>query len=144
MIYGCIAMEADREMTHYFTREEAEALLPEITVVLHKIQESHRSVLALKAELEEIQAQAMGNGHHLYDRILRLQQDVTSSTQQLREALEELQTFGCELKDPEIGLIDFLSLRDGEEIYLCWMLGEQRIAFWHYLHTGFAGRQPLD
>jgi hypothetical protein len=137
-------MEADSGMAHYFTREEAEALLPEITVVLYKIQESHRNVLVVKSELEEIQAQAMGNGHHLHDRILRLQQDVASSTQQLREALEELQTFGCELKDPEIGLIDFLSLRDGEEVYLCWQLGEPRIAFWHYLHTGFAGRQPLD
>ncbi len=137
-------MEGDREMAHYFTREEAEALLPEITVVLYKIQESHRSVLALRAELEEIQAQAMGNGHHLYDRILRLQQEIASSMPRLREALEELQPFGCELKDPEIGLIDFLSLRDGEEVYLCWRLGEQRISFWHYLHTGFAGRQPLD
>jgi len=137
-------MEDDREMAHYFTREEAEALLPEITVVLYKVQESHRDVLAMRAELEEIQAQAMGNGHHLYDRILRLQQDVASSMQRLREALEELQPFGCELKDPEIGLIDFLSLRDGEEVYLCWRLGEQRISFWHYLHTGFAGRQSLD
>ncbi|WP_220202910.1 DUF2203 domain-containing protein [Reticulibacter mediterranei] len=137
-------MEADREMAHYFTREEAEALLPEITVVLYKIQESHRNVLALKTELEEIQAQAMGNGHHLYERILRLQQDVAASMQQLRDALEELEPFGCELKDPAIGLIDFLSLRDGEEVYLCWKLGEQSVAFWHYLHTGFAGRQPLD
>ncbi|GHO92049.1 hypothetical protein KSF_020970 [Reticulibacter mediterranei] len=131
-------------MAHYFTREEAEALLPEITVVLYKIQESHRNVLALKTELEEIQAQAMGNGHHLYERILRLQQDVAASMQQLRDALEELEPFGCELKDPAIGLIDFLSLRDGEEVYLCWKLGEQSVAFWHYLHTGFAGRQPLD
>jgi hypothetical protein len=137
-------MEADREMAHYFTREEAEALLPEITVVLYKIQESHRNVLALKVELEDIQAQAMGNGHHLYERILRLQRDVASSMQQLRDALEELEPFGCELKDPETGLIDFLSLRAGEEVYLCWKLGEQHIAFWHYLHTGFAGRQPLD
>lgn len=86
----------------------------------------------------------MGNGHHLYESILRLQQDVVTHVQGLRDALEELQTFGCELKDPETGLIDFLSLRDGQEVYLCWKLGEQRIEFWHYLHTGFAGRQPLD
>src|SRR2546430_12358998 len=105
-------------MAHYFTREEAEALLPEITVVLRKIQESHRDVQTLEAELEELQARAMGNGHHLYERILRLQQDVVTHAQALRDALEELQTFGCELKDPETGLIDFLSLRYGQEVYL--------------------------
>ena len=130
-------------MTRYFTREEAEALLPEITVVLHKIQESHKNVRALEEELETLQVQAMGNGHHLYERILRLQRDVVTHIQALRDAIEQLQAFGCELKDPETGLIDFLSLRDGEEVYLCWRLGEERIAFWHYLHTGFAGRQPL-
>lgn len=131
-------------MAHYFTREEAEALLPEITVVLHKIQESHRKVQDLEAELEELRIQSLGNGHHLHERIVRLQKNVTTYVQELRDALEELQTFGCELKDPEIGLIDFLGLRDGQEVYLCWKLGEKRIEFWHYLHTGFAGRQPLD
>jgi hypothetical protein len=131
-------------MAHYFTREEAETLLPAITVVLHKIQESHSNVQALEAELEELRIQALGNGHHLQARIVRLQRNVTTYVQELRDALEELQTFGCELKDPEIGLIDFLSLRDGQEVYLCWKLGEKRIEFWHYLHTGFAGRQPLD
>ncbi len=62
----------------------------------------------------------------------------------LRQLAAELDSFGCELKDPDIGLIDFLSMRNGREIYLCWMLGEERINFWHYLHTGFAGRQPLE
>jgi hypothetical protein len=57
--------------------------------------------------------------------------------------LHELQAFGCELKDPAIGLIDFLFLRDGKEAYLCWHLGEERIAFWHPLDAGLVGRQPL-
>jgi hypothetical protein len=63
--------------------------------------------------------------------------------QTLRILANELATFGCVLKDPDKGLIDFLSLRNGREIYLCWVLGEERINFWHYLDTGFAGRQPL-
>ena len=130
-------------MDHYFTREEAEALLPEITVVLRKIQEAHRHVQAVEEELEALQMQAMGNGHHLHERIKRLQRDVVTRVQALRNAVDELQDFGCELKDPETGLIDFLGLRDGKEIYLCWRLGEERIAFWHYLNTGFAGRQPF-
>ncbi|HLG64784.1 MAG TPA: DUF2203 domain-containing protein [Ktedonosporobacter sp.] len=130
-------------MAHYFTREEAEALLPSITVVLRTIQENRQEIRALEAQLEELQQRAMGNGHHLYERILKLQKEIIAQVQTLRTALAELQAFGCELKDPDTGLIDFLSLRDGEEVYLCWRLGEERISYWHYLDTGFAGRQPL-
>ena len=74
---------------------------------------------------------------------MKLQRDLSGHAQTLRKLAEELSSFGCELKDPDRGLIDFLSLRDGREIYLCWYLGEERINYWHYLHTGFAGRQPL-
>jgi hypothetical protein len=130
-------------MTHYFTREEAEALLPEITIVLRMIQDCCEQMRAVEVELETLQVQAMGNGHHLYERIVRLQSEMTSSVQELRAALDKLQQFGCELKDPDTGLIDFLSLRGGREVYLCWRLGEDRIRFWHDLETGIAGRQPL-
>ena len=131
-------------MAHYFTREEAEALLPEISVLLSEIQKSHSNVQTFNAELEALRIKAAGNGHNLHERITQLQREVATYMQQLQGALDALQLFGCELKDPETGLIDFLSLRDGQEIYLCWKLGEKRIEFWHYLDTGFAGRQPLD
>lgn len=131
-------------MPHYFTLKEAEALLPAITLVLHKIQESRGKIRVVEEELEALHVQSMGNGHHLYERIVRLQKDLMNHVQRLRDAVVELQEFGCELKDVDTGLIDFLSLRDGEEVYLCWRLGEERIAFWHPLHTGFAGRQPLE
>jgi len=130
-------------MKHYFTREEAEALLPAIAIVLRRIQDEHREMRSIEKELEALQAQAMGNGHHLYERIQRLQQKIEETVQALRTSFDEILAFGCELKDPESGLIDFLSLSDDEEIYLCWRLGEDRIRFWHYLDTGFSGRQPL-
>lgn len=130
-------------MPHYFTREEAEALLPAIYVVLHKIQESRANIRALEEELETIRIRSMGNGHRLHERTMKLQHELTTLLQALRAQVSELQEFGCELKDPNTGLIDFLSLRDGQEVYLCWQLGEDRIRFWHYLDTGFAGRQPL-
>lgn len=131
-------------MAHYFTREEAEALLPAITVVLRKIQASRQSLRLLEDELLTLQAKALGNGHHLQKRIMEVRQSQSEHSRMLREAARELESFGCELKDPDRGLIDFLSLRNGREIYLCWYLGEERIAYWHYLDTGFAGRQPLD
>ena len=131
-------------MPHYFTREEAEALLPQIAVVLRKIQESRSEILQIEGELDALRLQAVGNGHHLHGRIMKLQQDLTQQVHLLRQYVNEVTTFGCELKDLERGLIDFLSLRNGQEIYLCWYLGEERINYWHYLHTGFAGRQPLE
>jgi hypothetical protein len=130
-------------MAHYFTREEAEALLPQITVVLREIQVKHESILHTQEELDILRLQAAGNGYHLHERMLNLQRELSHQAHTLRKLFDQLAEFECVLKDPERGLIDFLSLRNGQEIYLCWYLGEERINFWHYLDTGFAGRQPL-
>jgi hypothetical protein len=130
-------------MALYFTREEAEALLPQITVVLLKIQEHRQAMQHAEEELGALRAQSLNNGHHLHERIERLQKALVEQIESLQTLARELRQFGCELKDPDTGLIDFLSLRGGREIYLCWRLGEERINYWHYLDTGFAGRQPL-
>lgn len=130
-------------MAHYFRREEAESLLPQISVVLLQIQDHYKIMQQKEEELGALQAQAMGNGHHLHVRINKLQKELAELIKTMQEMLAELSTFGCELKDPSIGLIDFLSMRNGREVYLCWYLGEVRINFWHYLDAGFAGRQPL-
>ena len=130
-------------MAHYFTREEAESLLPQISIVLLQIQD-HRKVMQQKEEeLGALHAQAMGNGHQLHIRINKLQKELAQLIQTMQELVNELRSFGCELKDPSMGLIDFLSLRNGREVYLCWHLGEEHIDFWHYPDAGFAGRQPL-
>ena len=130
-------------MAHYFTREEAESLLPQVSIVLLQIQD-HRKVMQQKEEeLGVLHAQAMGNGHHLHIRINKLQKELTEQIQTMQELIDALSSFGCELKDPNIGLIDFLSMRNGREVYLCWHLGEEHINFWHYPDAGFAGRQPL-
>ena len=72
-----------------------------------------------------------------------LQLELARHIQALRALAAELERLGCELKDPNTGLIDFLSLRDGRAVYLCWHLGEERINYWHELQTGIAGRQAL-
>jgi hypothetical protein len=131
-------------MAHYFTPEEAEGLLPQISVVLRDIQRERAAMGVHEEELDTLEARAMGNGHHLHERIAKLQQAVAQHIQTLRALATELDRFGCELKDPESGLIDFLSLRDGRVVYLCWRLGEEeRIKYWHELQAGFAGRQLL-
>ena len=62
----------------------------------------------------------------------------------LHELIEELTQIGCELKDCSMGLIDYVGRHQGRDILLCWKLGEDSIRYWHELHAGFAGRQPVS
>lgn len=65
-------------------------------------------------------------------------------TDHLAELREELEDIGCELKDFEVGLVDFPALRDGREIFLCWKLGEEQIEYWHTVTSGYNGRRPIE
>src|SRR3954447_11713496 len=62
----------------------------------------------------------------------------------LSDEIERVRNLGGEVKDVETGLVDFPSLRGGEEILLCWRLGEKKVGFWHSVDGGFAGRRPID
>jgi hypothetical protein len=62
----------------------------------------------------------------------------------LVEIVDRIQEAGVVVKDLDVGLVDFPSMLEGEEIYLCWKLGEEHIAFWHGIDEGFTGRKPLD
>jgi hypothetical protein len=130
-------------MARYFTREEAEALLPQISVILLDIQKEHAAMRDTEEALSKLETRARGNGHDLHEHIATLQVALTRHMPILRNLSADVEKLGCELKDPETGLIDFLSLRDGREVYLCWRLGEERINYWHEIAAGVAGRQPL-
>lgn len=58
--------------------------------------------------------------------------------------IHRIESFGCIIKDIDLGLLDFPSYREGEPVYLCWKSGEPEIAFWHGAEEGFAHRKPLD
>jgi len=66
------------------------------------------------------------------------------SVTRLKEEVDRIQETGCVVKDLDEGLVDFPSLMKGEEVFLCWKVGEERILYWHGLEEGFAGRKPLD
>jgi hypothetical protein len=57
--------------------------------------------------------------------------------------VEALQELGVAVKDLDRGLVDFPALRDGEEVLLCWQLGEEKVGYWHGVDEGFAGRREL-
>jgi hypothetical protein len=62
----------------------------------------------------------------------------------LSESLERIRALGGDVKDLDLGLVDFPGRREGQEILLCWRLGEKRIQYWHTADEGFAGRRPID
>jgi hypothetical protein len=62
----------------------------------------------------------------------------------LSDEIEQIRALGGEVKDIEQGLVDFPARRRGEDILLCWRLGEKTIGFWHGLESGYAGRRPID
>ena len=81
-------------------------------------------------------------GHAGRKRGARLQRE--RAAESLKKAIESIHESGCVIKDLDIGLLDFPTLFRGEEVYLCWKLGEPKITHWHGLEEGFAGRKPID
>jgi hypothetical protein len=69
--------------------------------------------------------------------------EVSEAFLEMRSALADLQEQEIVLRDLDRGLVDFPTMRDGREVYLCWIEGEDEIGFWHDLDAGYGGRQPL-
>jgi hypothetical protein len=121
----------------HFTLEEASAMLPRIEPVLLELREQRDRLTDAEAH-ELLSDAAPGNGGGEPGR------SVGEAFLRVRELLGELTSAGIVLRDIDRGLIDFPAIREGQEVYLCWQLGEERIEFWHELEAGFGGRQPLD
>ena len=64
--------------------------------------------------------------------------------EQATAAVRELDALGVVVKDLDLGLLDFPGMRDGEEVELCWHVGEDAVAYWHPLEAGYRGRKPID
>ncbi len=133
-------------MPRRFTVEEAGRLLPQVGRLLQR-------AVALKAEFDEAEGEIQAfadrvskSGGMVVDRqrILGSRSRREGAVRQLREVIEEIQGFGCVIKDLDSGLLDFPSLFRGTEVYLCWKLGEPAIEYWHGLEEGFRGRKPID
>ena len=131
-------------MPDYFTRAEAEALLPRITPVLHEIQRLRQAQREHDEALAADRAKVLGNGHLPPEQLREHQRESLAAERQVARLARALGELGVILKDLDTGLVDFLALRDSHPIYLCWRLGEPRIAWWHEIEAGFAGRMPLD
>ena len=130
----------------YFSRHEAEELLPMIGDYLGQALEQKKKIDELDEELSRGAARIMALGGSIppLEQLAKNRADRQKLASELEEGVKRIQETGCVIKDLDIGLIDFPSLRGGEEVYLCWKLGEERIVYYHGIDEGFAGRKPLD
>jgi hypothetical protein len=135
------------ESKKHFTIEEANNALPLVRAIVTDIVNKYAEVSERKARLDQIRQsrQSAGRGpHDLYrEELVQVEEELDREITRLQEFIEELEDLGVELKDISRGLIDFRSMMDGREVYLCWLLGEDEVGHWHELDAGFAGRQSL-
>jgi hypothetical protein len=133
-------------MSRRFTLEAAESLLPTIEKTMREAIASKCAFEEAHGVLQSISQRVTMLGGVLVDREVirqnRLRRD--ESAERIKTAFEHIQELGCLVKDLDAGLVDFPTLFRGEEVYLCWKLGEPGIAFWHGTQEGFAGRKAID
>ena len=120
----------------FYSVEQANALVPKLKPLLERIRATQEA-LAKDKTVAAVKEKAAHNGGGLPGRHL------SEWTKALEADLRQLQEWGIVLRDPSIGLIDFLHQREGETVFLCWKLGEARVEWWHPVDTGIAGRQRL-
>ncbi len=133
-------------MPRYFTLQQAEKLLPEVEFTI-------RQAISHKADHEQAEEEwqsfasrvTMQGGMRVdHSQLMDQKRRRESSARGLKDSIEKIQEYGCVVKDLDIGLIDFPTLYRGEEVYLCWKLGESGIRFWHGVQEGFRGRKAID
>ena len=128
----------------YFTPSEANELLAEVRPLAESLVE-HRDGMRLAAERRaRLTARIAGNGGDLDPQEPgELDEQFERESQAVAWAVEGLQRLGLLVKDLDRGLVDFPALHNGEEVLLCWQVGEDEVAYWHGVDEGFAGRKPL-
>lgn len=129
-----------------FTLAEATSLLPVLESLLRSAISAKNEVQAADAEFRDLAQQIQksgGMGVNVKRWALR-RAERERAMQRIKDALEEISAAGVQVKDLDIGLLDFPFLLDSVVVLLCWKLGEAAITHWHSTSEGFAGRKPID
>ena len=120
-----------------FTLDEANAFVPQLLDLVPKIQKLSASLNNNFPDIKNARDKAKWNGGS--DQGV----DYLNAVLKYNDLMSKIEEMGCEVKGIREGLIDFLSLREGREVYLCWRMPEKEILFWHDLNAGFSGRKPI-
>ena len=129
-----------------FTLEDARMLLPVLESLLRSAITSKQLIEAVDSEFQETAHRVFLSGGMLLNvvHLARRKAEREKAVQRVKDAVAEIDATGVQVKDLDIGLLDFPCRVEGEVILLCWKLGETDIAHWHGMEEGFAGRKPID
>jgi hypothetical protein len=120
-----------------FTLDEANAFVPQLLDLVPRIQKLSVSLNDDFPDIKNARDKAKWNGGSEQG------VDYLNAVLKYNDLMHKIEGMGCEVKGIREGLIDFPSLREGREVYLCWRMPEKEILFWHDLNTGFSGRKPI-
>jgi hypothetical protein len=123
-----------------FSEEEANELIPRLEILMRQLQ---MQATSLRARIEELSVDDPSILHSQMSEIVGRYPELRSFATNMAEAAEQIESFGCILKDIDLGLIDFPYDSGDEVVFLCWQFGESRVVAWHSVDTGFSDRQPL-
>ena len=129
-----------------FTLEEAQSMLPVLEGLLRTTMDGKKLVETVEAEFQALNHRIYLSGGLFVDvvHVARRRAERDKAVQRMKDAFAEISAIGVQIKDLDMGLLDFPCLVNGEIILLCWKMGEERIAHWHGTHEGFASRKPID
>ena len=129
-----------------FTLEEAQTLIPILESLLRSAMEGKKLIQKVEAELQEVGTRIFLSGGSNVDvlKLARRKAERDKAAQTVKDSLGEINATGVQVKDLDIGLLDFPCIVDDGMILLCWKLGEEKIAHWHSLEEGFKGRKLID
>ena len=129
-----------------FTLNEAQTLLPILESLLKQAIAGKKLIEEVDAEMQETARRVFLNGGMLLRvvHLARRKAERERAIQRIKDALGEIEATGVQVKDLDIGLLDFPCKVEGEILLLCWKMGEATIAHWHGTSEGFTGRKPID
>ncbi len=132
-------------MSRYFTLQEAESMIPMVQESLESAIDAKARIEAIESEMQELSSRIsmLGGIEVNPDHVARQKLERVSLVQSVEADVRKIQRSGCLVKDLDMGLLDFPALLNGEEVYLCWKLGETKIEWWHSTHDGYSGRRRI-
>ena len=127
-----------------FTVKEASDLIPWLEEKLKELALLYSRLRQAQSDYQDLSRRRNNNGHSSSDEeIESARKDVTQFSGEIESGMEVILREGILIRHIESGLVDFASLREGREVYLCWLLGENEVGFWHETNVGYSSRQPL-
>lgn len=129
-----------------FSLQEAHSLLPILEGLLRQSIDGKQLIEEVDRELAALNERIFLSGGAFVEvkKVALRRAEREKAVQRVRDSLNEINAIGVQVKDIDIGLLDFPCKVDDEIVLLCWKLGETSITHWHGTEEGFAGRKPID